>query len=303
MAGVISHMNTFTIKDLENLSGIKAHTIRIWEQRYGVLSPQRSKTNIRHYSNVELKAILNIALLNKYGYKISRIDKMTPEEMQQKIAMLSQSEAQQEKLINDLVGAMVDANIDHFESLLEEHIRAKGVEKAILKTIFPFLEKVGILWLTNHINPAQEHLATNVIRQKLILGIEGLRMVPENRSPILLFLPEGEHHEVGLLFLHYLLKSRGHKVYYLGANIPLKDVEFIVNAKNIPVLFTHLTSVAPNFNFEKFTINAHNRMPDRRIMISGLVAQQYTKKVPPSIHICRSLYEVMDFFGIPRNTE
>ena len=136
-------MNTFTIKDLENLSGIKAHTIRIWEQRYGLLSPQRSKTNIRHYSNVELKAILNIALLNKYGYKISRIDKMTPEEMQQKIAMLSQSEAQQEKLINDLVGAMVDVNIDQFETLLDEHIRNKGIEKAIIRTIFPFLEKVG----------------------------------------------------------------------------------------------------------------------------------------------------------------
>jgi methanogenic corrinoid protein MtbC1 len=228
---------------------------------------------------------------------------MTPDEMQQKIAMLSQSEAQQEKLINDLVGAMVDVNIDQFETLLDDHIRNKGIEKAIIRTIFPFLEKVGILWLTNHINPAQEHLATNVIRQKLILGIEGLRSVPESRSSILLFLPEGEYHEVGLLFLNYILKSRGHKVYYLGANIPLKDVEFIANAKNVPTLFTHLTSVAPNFNFEKFIINAHNRMPDRRIMISGLVAQQYSKKVPPSIQICKSLGEVMDFFGIPRHAD
>ncbi|MBU3743681.1 MAG: MerR family transcriptional regulator [Sediminibacterium sp.] len=293
-------MNTFTIKDLENLSGIKAHTIRIWEQRYHLLNPQRTKTNIRSYTNVELKAILNIALLNKYGYKISRIDKMTPEEMNQKIALLSQAEALQEKLINDLIGAMIDMNTDQFEMLLDDHIRAKGIEKVILRTIFPFLEKVGILWVTNHVNPAQEHLATNIIRQKLIMGIEGIRNVPETKHQVLLFLPEGEYHEVGLLFVYYLLKSRGYKVFYLGANVPLRDVEFTANAKQVATIYTHLTSVAHSFNFEKFLINAHNRMPDRHIMISGLLAQQYTKKVPPSIHIKKSLGEVMDSFQISR---
>jgi methanogenic corrinoid protein MtbC1 len=296
-------MNTFTIKDLENLSGIKAHTIRIWEQRYSLLTPQRTKTNIRHYSNVELKAILNIALLNKYGYKISRIDKMSTDEMNQKIALLSQAEAIQEKLINDLVVAMSDMNPDQFELLLDDHIRSKGVEKAIVKTIFPFLEKVGMLWITNHVNPAQEHLATNIIRQKLIIGIEGVKRIPENKNLVLLFLPEGEYHELGLLFVYYLLKSRGFRVYYLGVNVPLKDVEFIVNAKNIPVIYTHLTSVANNFNFDKFLLNAHNRMPDRNIMISGLLAQQYTKKAPPSIHIKKSLLEVMDFFQISRTID
>jgi methanogenic corrinoid protein MtbC1 len=296
-------MNTFTIKDLENLSGIKAHTIRIWEQRYSLLTPQRTKTNIRHYSNVELKAILNIALLNKYGYKISRIDKMSTDEMNQKIALLSQAEAIQEKLINDLVVAMSDMNPDQFELLLDDHIRSKGVEKAIVKTIFPFLEKVGMLWITNHVNPAQEHLATNIIRQKLIIGIEGVKRIPENKNLVLLFLPEGEYHELGLLFVYYLLKSRGFRVYYLGVNVPLKDVEFIVNAKNIPVIYTHLTSVANNFNFDKFLLNAHNRMPDRNIMISGLLAQQYTKKVPSSIHIKKSLLEVMDFFQISRTID
>jgi len=296
-------MNTFTIKDLENLSGIKAHTIRIWEQRYNLLTPQRTKTNIRHYSNVELKAILNIALLNKYGYKISRIDKMSTDEMNQKIALLSQAEAIQEKLINDLIGAMSDMNPDQFELLLDDHIRSKGIEKAITKTIFPFLEKVGMLWITNHVNPAQEHLATNIIRQKLIIGIEGVKRIPENKNLVLLFLPEGEYHELGLLFVYYLLKSRGFKVYYLGVNVPLKDVEFIVNAKDIPVIYTHLTSVANNFNFDKFLLNAHNRMPDRNIMISGLLAQQYTKKAPPSIHIKKSLLEVMDFFQISRTID
>jgi methanogenic corrinoid protein MtbC1 len=228
---------------------------------------------------------------------------MSTDEMNQKIALLSQAEAIQEKLINDLVVAMSDMNPDQFELLLDDHIRSKGIEKAITKTIFPFLEKVGMLWITNHVNPAQEHLATNIIRQKLIIGIEGVKRIPENKNLVLLFLPEGEYHELGLLFVYYLLKSRGFKVYYLGVNVPLKDVEFIVNAKNIPVIYTHLTSVANNFNFDKFLLNAHNRMPDRNIMISGLLAQQYTKKAPPSIHIKKSLLEVMDFFQISRTID
>src|SRR5688572_17134409 len=165
-------MNAFTIKDLENLTGIKAHTIRIWEQRYRFLKPQRTETNIRYYSNDELKKVLNIALLNKYGFKISHIDKMKPEEMQDKIITLSNTEAQQERMINSLIQCMVDLNIDSFEKQLDEHIRSKGIDKTIIQLVFPFLEKIGILWITNHINPAQEHLVTNIIRQKLLVGIE-----------------------------------------------------------------------------------------------------------------------------------
>src|SRR5690349_1070506 len=165
-------MNAFTIKDLENLSGIKAHTIRIWEQRYRFLKPKRTETNIRYYSNDELKTVLNIALLNKYGFKISHIDKMGQEEMQDKILSLSQVQARQERLINSLIQEMVDMNMEKFELMLDEQIRVKGIEKTITQVIFPFLEKIGILWLTNHINPAQEHLVSNVVRQKLMVGIE-----------------------------------------------------------------------------------------------------------------------------------
>ena len=208
-------MNAFTIKDLENLSGIKAHTIRIWEQRYNFLSPQRTKTNIRSYSNIELKTVLNIALLNKYGYKISHIDRMSATEINEKILSLGQLQAQQERLINDLIHAMVEMDIDEFELLLDDHIKAKGIEKSIIQIIFPFLERIGILWITNHINPAQEHLTTNVIRQKLVKGIESLTPPAIYKKTVLLFLPEGEYHELGILFMSYILKSRGVKVYYL----------------------------------------------------------------------------------------
>ena len=168
-------MGHYSIKDLEYLSGIKAHTIRIWEQRYSFLKPQRSDTNIRYYSSNELKTILNIALLNKYGFKISHIDKMNELQMKDRILSLSHAQAQQERVVNELIQNMVDLDLDAFELILDKYIQSKGIERSITQIIFPFLERIGILWLTNHINPAQEHLVTNIIRQKLIIGIEGAR--------------------------------------------------------------------------------------------------------------------------------
>lgn len=288
-------MNAFTIKDLENLSGIKAHTIRIWEQRYTFLSPQRTETNIRYYSNKELKTVLNIALLNKFGYKISHIDKMTPDEMKEKILSLSQVQAQQERIVNDMIHAMVDMKMEEFEAVLDNYILAKGIEKSITQIVFPFLERIGVLWQTNHINPAQEHLVTNIVRQKLILGIETTSNHYRQGVMVLLFLPEGEHHELGLLFMHYLLKSRGITILYVGANIPIRDVEFVANAKKPDLLYCHLTSVANNFNFEKFLINFHNRLPDFKLVVSGALTQTYKKRVPSNVSFKKSLSEVMEY--------
>lgn len=288
-------MNAFTIKDLENLSGIKAHTIRIWEQRYNFIKPNRTGTNIRYYTNEELKIILNIALLNKYGFKISHIDKMSEQELQQKILSLSPSAAQQEHIINELVHCMVSVDIFRFENILDKYVRTKSIETTITNIIFPFLEKIGILWLTNHINPAQEHLITNVIRQKLIAGIESISVKLKTNKTFLLFLPEGEHHELGLLFTHYLMKSRGNNVIYVGANVPLKDIEFVAKLKRPDYLYTHLTTVSNNFNFEKFLSMFSTQLPDATLMISGLLSQNKYEKLPKNVQLLRSLPEVLDF--------
>ncbi len=290
-------MNAFTIKDLENLSGIKAHTIRIWEQRYSFLNPQRTETNIRYYNNEELKTILNVALLNKYGFKISHIDKMNEVEIKDRILSLSQVQAQQERIINDLIQCMVDLDIEQFESTLDNYIMARGIERSITQIIFPFLEKIGILWATNHVNPAQEHLVTNIIRQKLIVGIESSNTHMQIDKSILLFLPEGEHHELGLLFIYYLLRSRGLKVYYLGANVPVSDVEFVVNIKKPDFAYTHLTSLAHNFNFDKFLNNISIKVKSIPVVISGHVTQNYKKKAPNGVHFKKSLNEVMEYIS------
>ena len=297
-------MNVFTIKDLENLSGIKAHTIRIWEQRYNFLKPNRTDTNIRYYCNQELKTLLNISLLNKFGYKISHIDKMSEQELKSKVDQLTDQEATHERIVNKLIYYMIDLDILSFEDLLDECILTKGIERAINQLIFPFLNRIGILWLTNHIHPAQEHLVTNVIRQKLIVGIEATGSPIRTNKTFLLFLPEGEYHELGLLYVYYLLKSRGAQVLYLGADMPLKDVVFVCKYKQPDFLYTHLTGATGNFSFEKFLSQTSQQIPGIPLVISGQLATTYVqhmrnkpRKIPVEVNFKRSLPEVLEFIA------
>jgi DNA-binding transcriptional MerR regulator len=288
-------MDVFGIKDLENLSGIKAHTIRMWEQRYSFLKPARTATNIRYYSNHELKIILNTALLNKYGFKISHIDRMSEKEISQKINSLTHAEAQTEKTINKLIHHMIDLDMDKFEKILDDHISEKGINKTILHLIFPYLERIGILWSTNYIHPVQEHLVTNIIRQKLIAGIESTSATASCNKKIVLFLPEGESHELGLLYIYYLLKNRGAKIFYLGANVPIKDVHFLSVSKKPDYLYTHLTSVTGGFDLNKFIKQINQLMPSIPLVISGRLAQRHAQRLPARVQLKKSLPEVTEY--------
>ena len=290
-------MNEFTIRDLENLSGIKAHTIRIWEQRYSFLKPKRTETNIRYYSSEELKIILNVALLNKYGYKISQIDRMQDTELTQRILSLNTAEAMQDRVIHELIQAMIDLNMDQFESTLDDFIFSKGIDKAITQIVFPFLVRVGILWMTSNINPAQEHLVSNLIRQKLIVGIEGTLTHMHVNKTILLFLPEGEHHELGLLYMHYLLKNRGIRTLYLGADVPFKDLEFVARLKKPDFVYTHLTSRPRNFNLDKFLDRFITQVPGTPLIISGQMIHGKIKGDYSTVHFKSSLQSMQEFIG------
>ena len=288
-------MSSYTIKDLEKISGIKAHTIRIWEQRYNFLQPQRTETNIRSYSADELKVILNVSLLNKYGFKISHIDKMSSEQMEEKIMALNQLDAQKERVVNALIKEMVSLNMVAFERQLDLYIGQKGIEKAINEIIFPYLERVGILWVTNHINPAQEHLATNIVRQKIILGIERLTPLLTYTKRIVLFLPEGEYHELGLLYVHFLLKQKGIYVDYLGANVPMVDLKYLTEFKKVDYLYCHITMPARNFKLDKFFANLATINTEIPIILSGQLIQEYKGKISPNMHLKRSLTETIAF--------
>ena len=290
-------MTKFTIKDLENLSGIKAHTIRIWEQRYSFLKPSRTDTNIRYYSNDDLKTILNISILNKYGYKISHINNMSVNDVQARVAELNLAGAQQERIVNELIQVMVDLDIAGFEKIIDKQIAANGIEKVILRIIFPFFERIGILWQTGHINPAQEHLTTNIIRQKLIVGIDQAKPVLRLKRSFLLFLPEREQHELGLLLVYYLLKKRGAEVFYIGANVPLKDAQFVNDTKKPDFIYIHLTSTSPGFNFEKFIRQTSEKISKPKIIISGFPTHGYKKVLPKNVEFKHSLVELIEFIS------
>lgn len=288
-------MNVFTIKDLENLSGIRAHTIRIWEQRYKFLKPGRTQTNIRYYSSDELKTILNVALLNKYGYKISLIDRMDGEEIGQKVLALADKEACLEKDVNELIGKMIDLDLQGFEWILDQYTRTYGIDRAINQVIFPFLDRIGILWQTNHILPAQEHLVSNIIRQKIIVGIDATQPPLHADKMVMLFLPEGEYHELGLLYVYYLLKARGITVLYLGADVSLKDMSVLCKVRRPDYLYTHLTGIAGNFNFDRFVGQIRQHLPGLPLILSGQLARVHMRKIPPEMAFKESLLEVRSF--------
>src|SRR5829696_2834612 len=287
---------SFTIKELESLSGIKAHTIRIWEQRYKFLSPSRTSTNIRRYNNEELKTLLTVALLNKYGYKISRIDEMHPEQRTEAVLKLQEPDAHDEYVINEMIGCMIDLKSNEFEKLLTKQIAQQGIENTITGIIFLFLERVGILWQTNRLRPVQEHIVSAIIRQKIIYAIDGLPLATASSPLFILCLPEGEHHELGLLYVYYLLRKRDIATIYLGANVPVKDIEYIVQIKSPQYLYLHLTSLPRQLKFSRFMEqlkgNSHTK-----IIISGYVAQLVRRQVSENVLLLQSLSSVQAYIA------
>jgi len=286
---------SFTIKELEALSGIKAHTIRIWEQRYHFLKPSRTDTNIRRYSNDELKTLLTVALLNKYGYKISKIDSMSYDQRKKAVMELSEQEASTERLVNKMIGYMIDMRNTDFEKLLNDHINEHGIERTITEIIFCFLERVGILWHTNHILPVQEHIVSNIVRQKILSAIDGLPLVHKQEPVFLLFLPENEHHEMGLLFVYYLLRKKRLPVIYLGASVPLKDVQFLFENRSPDYLYLHLTSFPRKNDLTKYLSTLSQRFPRTRILLSGSAIAGYKKPPHSPIVTFQSLEEVISY--------
>lgn len=277
-------MARYSIKDLERLSGIKAHTIRMWEKRYGLLVPVRTDTNIRNYSDSDLKKILNVSMLNRYGIKISHIAAMKDSEIADKIFMVKHDSSDYDSLIENLVIAMVDLDEENFENLLSRAILQLGFEETILKVIYPLFEKIGLLWQTGAINPAQEHFISQLVRQKMIVAID--TVIPSKNPDLkhfLLFLPEGELHELGLLFYDYLLRKRGHKVTYLGQWVPLKDMAAANSVIQADYLLTSIVSVHSGNELHHYLDQLSTTFKDRKIFITGYQCSELNEGLPSNI--------------------
>jgi MerR family transcriptional regulator, light-induced transcriptional regulator len=262
-------MGKYSIRELEKLSGIKAHTIRIWEKRHHLIQPQRTSTNIRFYSDDDLKKIMNVSLLNSNGLKISRIAEMSSEEINKKILELSESKSESLIYIDQLVVAMVDLDEDKFEKILSGLILRFTFERTITEIVYPFLEKIGVLWQTHNITPAQEHFISNLIRQKLIVAIDALPIAPITAKRAMFFLAENEMHELGLLFYHYVIRRAGYRTYYLGQMVPYNDLVSVYNVHKPDLLVTALVTSSPRQYTEKYIARLSSDFPNATILISG----------------------------------
>ena len=263
-------MSTFSIRDLEHLSGIKAHTIRIWEQRYELIKPKRTDTNIRFYDDQDLKLILNVALLKENGVKISKIAEMTHGDMQREVLKLTELNLRYPEQIHALTISMVDIDEERFEKIISTNILKLGFEKTMMNIIYPILNKIGILWQTGAINPAQEHFISNLVRQKLIVAIDGQYTVPAGKSKkYVLYLPEGELHELSLLFADFLIKSRNNKTIYLGQSLPIMDLEAVYDIHKPDYLLSVLTTVPGPSDVQSYVNLLSEKFPDCQILLTG----------------------------------
>jgi len=291
----------YSIKDIEKLTGIKAHTIRIWEQRYGLVEPHRTDTNIRYYDDNQLKKLLNVSMLVKHGKKISHIANLSPDLLHQEvnsIAKLSNEKHDFFQLqIDSLIVCMIDLDEIRFEKIISTATLRYGFETTITEIIVPFLHKVGILWATDEINVAQEHFISNLIRRKLLVAIDAIIPNPDYTKKFLLFLPEGELHELGLLFAKYLIKSRGFKTIYLGQSVPLKDLLKIGEYYQPDFLLTYFTLTYDTQKMHEYVQGLVKGFPKVTILFCGPQAASLSKSLPPNGKIVLEIPQLIEILN------
>ncbi|MEO9534030.1 MAG: MerR family transcriptional regulator [Crocinitomicaceae bacterium] len=249
-------MAEYSIKDLENFTKIKAHTLRIWEQRYALLSPERTATNIRYYSDKDVKKILNINLLYQNGYKISKIAKMAEKEIFDLAAdILKSSDVSERDEINAFIENILELNEGAIVSSLKRMNSEMGMEKLYPDVLIPLLEKVGTLWQVDAISVSHEHFLSNLLREFLITEIAQLPAGKLAKGKVVLFLPEHEKHELSLLFYYYLLKKKKYDCFYLGQSVPMKDLKAFSKEVTPDFLVTSLIAELSKTEFEELFEN------------------------------------------------
>jgi DNA-binding transcriptional MerR regulator len=279
-------MTRYSIKDLEFLSGIKAHTIRIWEKRYQLLDPERSDTNIRFYSNEDVKRILNVAMLVKNGYKISNVASFDNAKLQNEVLRQNRNLSDPEKNIDRLILHTVNMDLAGFEQLIHKIIEDSGFSKAIQNVIFPFFELIGVLWQAGSIFVTHEHFVSNLVRKHLIVETARFDNQSSDKS-MLLFLPEDEMHELGLLYLNYLAASNGYRCIYLGQNVPFNDLIQLINSHPFDYICTSFVYAIEKQDLEQYLSNL-SKAYKNRIIISGRQIGIHKPALPSNVSVVKN---------------
>lgn len=282
----------YTISDLEQLSGIQSHTIRMWEQRYNALVPHRSAGNTRYYDDKQLLRLLNIVTISNQGLKISKICKLSDDAIQQYLDLEIQdtiSENQQfEFYISKLLKHGVAYNETEFSALLNQCIVKYEVSTAYKFIIYPLLVRLGLMWRKDSICAAQEHFLTNIIRQKLFVAIENLQPIKASKT-WLLFLPEDEEHEIGLLYANYELRKLKQNVIYLGARVPLESVDQVCNLNKINYMLLFMVQNNLVENAQNYVNQLSAKYPTTLIYLAGNQKLIADLKLPNNVSWLKSI--------------
>ena len=244
-------MTTYSMAQVESLTGIKAHTLRMWERRYGFLNPCRTETNIRFFSDIQLVQLVNFGILLRNGYKISKIEKMPQDQIHELVnQILSSSDYKVDhnsrEDIQSLTLAMLDMDEIRFDEIFKAHLIRKGLLGTVRDLIYPFLHHIGILWNTQKTMPAQEHFISCLIRKKIVSAIDMIPHPPAQAKKIIFFLLEDEHHEIGILLASFIAAERGYKVYYLGQNVPRENIREVLSITNADFIMSMFVAPKPD---------------------------------------------------------
>ena len=288
-------MKKFSISDIEGLIGIKAHTIRAWEARYNLVPSKRTPTNIRFYDEDDLKQLLNIVTLNEKGYKISRIAKMTKQQIAEMVVQFQADWHNDTVQVLRLSDAALSYDEVAFAEILSGCIEEMGLTKTMDLVLFPFMKKVGMLWQTGAIDPSHEHFASNLIRDRIIVEIDKIeKPVRKNVKRFLLFLPEAEMHETGLLFARYLLKSCGMDTLYLGQEIPYTDVKKVIASYKPDYAFIVLTSLNLGKDVNKIIGKVMDHL-DVPLLVAGSLISEFDILVQNHLTPLKNVCDITDF--------
>ena len=275
-------MKKFSIAALERFSGVKAHTFRIWEQRYHFLKPKRTATNLRYYTIDDLSQLFDITLLCKCHYKISKLDKLDSPAIKQLVEQLNDGEGIKAREINKLIISMFSRDAEEFEMILDKCIHLWGINRAIEEIIIPFLDRVPLL--SYHDTSSEVHLVVNIIRKKIILGIERSSPFQRIDRKVLLFLPEGEHYDLTLLYMNYVAKREGYKILYMGTNISKENLENIAIAHRIDLLLTYIVR-GNRLEVEAIAQFLAQNLPGSSLLISGYTGELRKGPVPYNVKL------------------
>ena len=292
--------STFSIKDLENLTGVKAHTIRIWEKRYNLLQPERTDTNIRYYDLESLQALLNISFLNENGYKISKIASLTRKNIAELVRDMAVNNNSNDHALNMFKLAMLNFDQVLFYKTYDKLSKEKTLQEIFYGLFIPLLSEIGVLWQTDTITPAHEHFVTTIIRQKIMLETEKVQSVNQgvSDSTFVLFLPDNEIHELGLMYLNLEILSKGHKSILLGQSVPMKGLVDILDHYSNITFVSYFTIQPEKETISQYLIDFENLLLKNKTtkfwILGKMIEHIDPNTLPSSIKTFQSIHNLIE---------